>query len=337
MKVFPERLTESLQQASSLAPIYLIAGPERLLVEESCDAVRAAARQQQVSERIRLLADGRFKWHELDQSTETGSLFASTRLVEVRMPTGKPGAEGGKAIRAWLEAPRDDVLLLICDQWELAQERSAWFKAVDQAGVFVPCWTVKPERLEQWIAQRLHSRGLQADRDTARFLAARLEGNLLAAAQEVERLVLLLPGAHLTLEQVRQAVADHARFDAFRLVELVLTGQTGASLRCIRGLQEGDTAPPAVLWALGRELEIASAIANGESAQAVFKQLRVWSARQGPIRAIVHRMGAPCLNQSLATLSDLDRMAKGQAEGDFWIELERLCSALSAEAPSQAA
>ncbi|MEM7055036.1 MAG: DNA polymerase III subunit delta, partial [Pseudomonadota bacterium] len=134
MKVFPERLPETLNRAGSLVPVYLIAGPERLLVEESCDAIRRAAREQQVSERVQLAADGKFKWDELFQSTGTASLFASTRLVEVRIASGKPGNEGGKAVREWLDSPRDDILLLICDQWELAQEKSAWFKAVDQAG-----------------------------------------------------------------------------------------------------------------------------------------------------------------------------------------------------------
>src|SRR6056297_1096097 len=145
MKLYAERLPEQLSR--QLAPVYLIAGPERLIVEEAADEVRKACRARQIDERIRLTADGRFKWDELGQSTETGSLFASRRLVELRLPSGKPGTEGGKTIRQWLEDGSEDVLLLICDQWEMAQERSAWARAVDAAGVYVPAWSVKPERL----------------------------------------------------------------------------------------------------------------------------------------------------------------------------------------------
>lgn len=337
MKLFPERLPEQL--ARGPVPVYLIAGPERLLVEEASDQVRRACREQGIDERIRLTADARFDWAELGQATETGSLFASRRLVEVRLPTGKPGTEGGKTIRGWLERGSDDVLLLICDQWEMAQERSAWVKAVDSAGVYVPAWSVKPERLPGWISQRLKSRGLNAESAVSRFLAERLEGNLLAAAQEVDRLALLFPGQSLSLDAVREAVADSARFDAFRLAELVLSGQAGAALRCIRGLRESDSPPPAVLWALGRELEIALDVARRgrrEPVERVFAELRVWKSRQAPLRACVNRLGERRLEQTVGRLSRLDLLSKGQAEGSFWIELERLCAAI-AGAPQRAA
>lgn len=331
MKLFPERLPEALQRG--LAPVYLVAGSERLLVEEACDAIREAARRAGIGERIRLAAEGRFDWNELDRATETGSLFASQRLVELRLPTGKPGAEGGKVLRAWVEAGRDDVLLIICDAWELAQEKSAWFKAIDGAGVFVPCWPVKPDRLPQWIAQRIRSRGLAADEEVARFLALRLEGNLLAAAQEVDRLALLFPGRTLSLDEVREAVADSARFDGFRLAELVLGGQPGAALRCVRGLRETDAPPPAVLWALGRELEIAREVAHRsahEPIARVFSALRVWQSRQPAIQACIRRVGAARLDAAIGALGRLDRIAKGRAFGDFWVELERLCVRMAA-------
>lgn len=337
MKLFPERLGEQLGRG--LAPVYLVAGPERLLVEEAADEIRRACREHGVSERIRLTAEARFDWSELGQATETGSLFASRRLVELRLPGGKPGTEGGKTIRQWIDDARDDVLLILCDQWEMQQERSAWVKAIDAAGVYVPAWNVKPDRLPRWIAQRLKSRGLSADDAVARFLAERLEGNLLAAAQEVDRLALLFPGQRLSLDAVRQAVADNARFDAFRLAELALGGQPGAALRCVRGLNDSDTPAPAVLWALGRELEIALEVARRgrrEPVDRVFADHRVWKARQGPIRACVQRVGERRLALAMERLSRLDLVAKGQAEGDFWVELERLCVAV-ASTPARAA
>ncbi|MGK7296710.1 MAG: DNA polymerase III subunit delta, partial [Candidatus Wenzhouxiangella sp. M2_3B_020] len=292
MKLFPDRLSDQLNRG--LAPVYLVAGPERLIVEEAADEIRRACREGGVAERIRLTAEARFDWSELGQATETGSLFASRRLVELRLPTGKPGNEGGKTIRQWLEDGSDDILLIICDQWEVAQERAAWVRAIDKAGVYVPAWNVKPGQLPSWIDRRLRSRGLSAEPSVCRFLAERLEGNLLAAAQEVDRLALLFPDRRLDLDEVRAAVADNARFDAFRLTELIMVGHPGPALRCIRGLRESDSPAPAVLWAVGRELEIALALArrgHRESADRVFADHQVWKARQGPIQSCVKRNG----------------------------------------------
>jgi len=340
MKLYADRLPEQLSR--QIAPVYLIAGPERLIVEEAADEVRKACRAQRIDERIRLTGDARFKWDELGQSTETGSLFASRRLVELRLPTGKPGAEGGKVIRQWVDDQHDDVLLIICDQWELAQERSAWVKAIEKAGVYVPAWSVKPAHLPRWIAQRLRSKGLEAGNDICEFLAERLEGNLLAAAQEVDRLALLFPGSRLELDEVREAVADSARFDAFRLAELVMLGQPGAALRCVRGLRESDSPAPAVLWALGRELEIALVVARRserESPQRVFADLKVWQSRQAPIEACIRRNGPRRLETAIGRLSRLDLLSKGQVEGNFWLELERLCASIASgpRAPGRAA
>lgn len=328
MKTTPERLADQLERA--IAPIYLIAGPERLIVEEAADRVRRACRRHAIDERIRLDAEARFDWSELERATETASLFATRRLVELRLPTGKPGTEGGKALRRWVETGRDDVLLLLCDQWDAKQEKSAWFRAVEAAGVFLPARNVKPAQLPGWIGQRLRAHGLRADQSVCRFLAERLEGNLLAAAQEVERLGLLFPGASLSLEQVREAVADNARFDAFRLVELALSGQAGAALRCIRGLRESDAPQPVVVWALAREIAVMLAIVStGKPAAAVFREQGIWPARQKPIEHCMHRLGRARLERLAARLSRLDRLSKGQAAGDFWIELERFCVALA--------
>lgn len=335
MKLFAERLPEQLSR--QIAPVYLIAGPERLIVEEAADEVRKACRAQGIDERIRLTADRSFKWDELGQSTETGSLFASRRLVELRLPTGKPGPEGGKIIRQWIDDQHEDVLLILCDQWKADQERAAWVKAVEKTGVYVPAWSIKPAQLPRWIAQRLKRRGLQAERDVCDFLAERLEGNLLAAAQEVDRLALLFPESRLELGAVREAVADSARFDAFRLVELVMAGQAGAALRCIRGLRESDTPEPAVLWALGRELEIALAVSRRsrrESPQRIFAELQVWQSRQPPIEACIRRNGQRRLEAAMGRLSRLDLLSKGQVEGQFWLELERLCAGLTRATPA---
>lgn len=338
MKLFPEKLSQRLRQGLDRA--YLIAGQEPLLIEEACDAVRAAAREHGVAERLVLEADARFDWGQLGSATENNSLFASKRLVEVRMPTGKPGREGGAALREWVSRADDDILLVKCDAWDMASEKTAWVKALDSAGVYVPCWKVKPQRLPQWIAQRLSSRGMRADEAACRFLAERLEGNLLAAAQEVERLALLYPGGQVGLEQVRAAVADSARFDSFRLIELVFAGQAGAAVRCIRGLREADTPMPLIVGALARELQTIGnfqMLTRNASAGQAFSQLGIWKSRQQPVADAARRLSPEVVRQTLAQLSDLDQLSKSSGREMFWLRLERLCVALATNRPEYCA
>lgn len=333
MKVFPDRLGPALERG--LLRAYLVAGPETLLVEESSDQIRVAARQAGVTERVVLQADARFDWDRLGQATETGSLFATRRLVEVRLPSGKPGKEGGNAIRAWLDQPTDDVLFIKADAWEIASEKTVWFQAVEAEGMFVPCWSIKPHQLPKWILSRLSDRGLSVDRSGAEFLTDRLEGNVLAAAQEVERLALLYPKGHrLTLEQLKEAVSDHARFDAFRLVELIFTGQVGPALRCVRGLVEAETPMPAVVSALASELQIVAAYQarkKGQSSDQIFRELKVWPSRQGPVEAAARRLSPTDVGQAIGTLAKLDRMAKSNLSYRFWVGIERLSVAMAGE------
>jgi DNA polymerase III subunit delta len=330
MKLYPEKLSARLEQG--LDPVYLIAGQEPLLIEEACDAVRRAARAAGIGERIVIEADGRFDWSQLGASTETGSLFATQRLVEVRLPTGKPGREGGAALREFVEQGGDDVLLVKCSEWEFGNEKTAWVKSLDAAGVYLPCWKVKPQQLPDWIARRLASRGLDTDRAVAAFLAERLEGNLLAAAQEIERLALLFGHGRIDIDQVREAVADSARFDSFRLVELIFGGQAGAAVRSIRGLREADTPKPLVVGALARELQnIAAfqAMTRHMPAGQAFSELGVWKSRQQPLAAAARRLRPDTVRQALARLADLDVMSKSSRQGEFWVALERLSVGLA--------
>ena len=338
MKCFPDRLEATL--ARGVAPVYVVAGPELLLVEESCDAIRRAARQAEITERVVLEADGRFQWHELNSAGESLSLFATRRLIEVRLPTGKPGREGGAALRDWAQSEHDDLLLLKCQAWDFKSENAAWFKALDQHGVFVPCWSIKPHQLPQWIERRLRSRGLNAEESASRFLADRLEGNLLAAAQEIERLALYYErGTTLDVDRLRAAVADSARFDAFRLTELVLTAQAGAAVRCIRGLKETDTPMPMVVFALARELQVIQAVqalTATVSMNQALNQLRVWKTRQAAVSQAASRLAPSLVRQALVRLSDLDIQSKSSDKAAFWLNLERLCVALASDDPRQA-
>lgn len=334
MKLFPERLPARLEK--QLDAVYLVAGQEPLLIEEACDAIRRAARQGGVDERIVLEADARFDWQQLDSATETSSLFASRRLLEVRLPTGKPGREGGAALRERAEAAGDDVLLVKCDDWEFRNESTAWVKALEAAGLYVPCWKIKPAQLPRWIGERLRARGVSADDAACRFLAERLEGNLLAAAQEIERLALLFGKRRLDVEQVREAVADSARFDSFRLVELVFAGQAGAALRCIRGLREADTPMPLIVGALARELQTIGdfqKLSQRMPAARAFSALGVWKSRQRPIADAAGRLQPDSVRAALASLSELDALSKSRHKIEFWVRLERLTVSLATNRP----
>jgi len=334
MKIYPEKLAARLDQ--TLDKVYLVAGQEPLLIEESCDRIRAAARAAGVTERLVLEADARFDWQQIFSATETGSLFASTRLVEIRLPTGKPGRQGGAALRDWIKQDGDDILLVKCDDWALASERTAWAKALDKAGVYVPCWKIRPARLPAWISQRLAARGLRVDSQTGNFLVRRLEGNLLAADKEIERLAILYSGTQPRLEDVRAAVADSARFDSFRLVELVLARQPGPALRCIRGLLEADTAPPLVVGALARELQAVGGfqvLSKTMPARQAFSKLGVWPGRQQALAEAARTFSPSIVRQALARLSQLDEQSKSSSSDDFWVGLERLCVGLAAGRP----
>jgi DNA polymerase-3 subunit delta len=340
LKVFPDKLDGRLNRG--LDAVYLVAGPELLLVEEACDQIRAVARQAGIDERQVVNADGRFDWRELSAATESLSLFASRRIVELRLPGGKPGREGGAALREWVGAKSDDVLLIKCQAWEMASEKTAWFRALDKAGVFVPCWTVKPPRLPGWIRQRLARRGIRVDSEASTFLAERLEGNLLAAAQEIERLALLHgENVSLSLEQLREAVADSARFDSFRLTELVLTGQAGAAARCIRGLKESDTPMPMIVFALARELrliETFQTLSRNQPAAQALAALGVWRSREELVQLAARRLQPEQVSTALARLSDLDLLSKSNRRHEYWLGLERLCVGLACnELDSEAA
>jgi len=325
MKIFPDRLDRVLDQ--ELAPVYLFAGPEMLLVLEACDAVRRACRAQGIEERIVLDASGKFDWNELGLATETGSLFASRRLVELRIPNGKPGREGSTAIKNWLEGDPDDVLLISCMEWKVDSERGAWVRAIEKHGVFMPAWTIKPAHLPRWLQARARAKGLSLDNSAAAFLAELMEGNLLAAAQTIDRLALNPPpGEKLDLEGLKSAVDDHARFDAFRLSELVLLGDTARALRCCQGLKAEDVPQAMIVAALAgdlKKLQGLHAMPGNMPMEKAMTSLGIFKSKQPQFRTALDRLSPARVNNALARLSPIDQLSKGQVFGDFWQALER--------------
>ena len=341
MELKPEQLAAQVH-AGPLRPAYLIAGPEPLRVLEAADAVRAAARAQGINEREIFEAEGNQRepdWAAMEASFNAPSLFASTRLFEVRLPTGKPGTEGARAISEFCANPPGDITLLVtAGDWS-RQHGGKWSDAIARIGSVAIAWPVKPHELPGWIESRLRSRGLKADRDAVQLLADRVEGNLLAAAQEIEKLKLLSDGAAanggvLDVARMENLVADAARFDVFRLIDAAMNGQGAQVSRMIRGLRGEGEAVPALLGMVIRELQTASALARAGNLANAFKAQRVWDSKQPMYRRALQRHDAKRWDGFLAQAGRVDSIAKGRPRRglepeDAWIALERLLLAVA--------
>jgi DNA polymerase-3 subunit delta len=330
----PEQLT-SQAATSPLAPVYLIAGPELLRVLEAADAVRARARADGISEREVFDADGRdFDWGRLSSSFNAPSLFSARRLVELRLPTGKPGKEGAEVISDFCARPPSDVVLLItAGEWSKAHQ-GKWAEAVSRVGVISVAWAIKPHELGDWIERRLRSKGLRADAGAVQRLSERVEGNLLAAAQEIDKLALLADGQALDVAKMESLVADAARYDVFRLSEAAFSGQPQAVLRMLAGLRAEGEVVAALMPILIRELLLTAGLARinaaGGNLAAEMKSKGIWESRQAPFKRALQRHPDPRRwERFVAEASQIDRMAKGRAEGDPWLALERLLIALA--------
>jgi DNA polymerase-3 subunit delta len=320
-----------------LKPVYLFAGEEHLLLLEAADALRARAREMGFSERDVLDADANFDWNALAMAGASMSLFASRRLIDLRLPSGKPGKEGSASIIEFCERPPPDTILLItCTQWSKAQE-GAWVAAVEKVGVFVPMWLMKPDELPKWIAQRMASRGLKPDRAAIDALAERVEGNSLAAAQEIDKLALLHGGKPLDAPTLEDLVADSARYDVFKLIDAAFAGDAERALRILAGLRaEGEQVPALMGWVLNQLQLINRLAAASGNPGAAFRAERIWPAREGLYRKALARADRAHWEACLVQAARIDRISKGRevdhagkATGDAWREFERLLAAVA--------
>ncbi|MBT8049397.1 MAG: DNA polymerase III subunit delta [Gammaproteobacteria bacterium] len=315
--------------ARSVGRVYLIAGAEPLLVQECRDQVIRAAQQEGFAERTVHEVSQKFDWDLLAEDAASLSLFSSRKIVDIRLPTGRPGRDGSKALIEMAEAADPDVLLLVsCGHWDTSLRKSKWASVLARAGVLVEIWPIKPHELPRWIKGRMMAAGLKPEAGAIEMLADLVEGNLLAAQQEIDKLLLLEQGAKVTAEDVTRAVANSSRFDAFRLVECALQGRLDECLRVASGLKRTNVAIQAVSGALHRELTLADTVRvaarSGESESAVFGRLRIWPARQGPIRRAVNQLSEYDFGESFRALTLIDRQSKGRAPGDPWQTLDRL-------------
>lgn len=321
MKIPAEKLATHLQQ--NLAPCYFVTGDEHLLVSEALDAIREAARQRGFASRDLHVANTGFDWRQLHDSTANLSLFAERRIVELRLPTGKPGKAGGQAIVDLLENTGTDLMIIVsAPKLDGNGQASKWAKALTAKGVSVAIWPVGLRELPAWIAERMRRAGLQPDRDAVAMIADRVEGNLLAAGQEIEKLRLLLGAGKVTAAEVASAVANSSRYDVFKLVDAALTGDGRRAIKVLDGLQSEGVEPVIVVWALTRELrtlaKLADAIGSGMDLSASMQKAGVWRNRQALVRGCVSRHVPGEFHRLLKSAGAADLAAKGQSLADPW-------------------
>jgi len=332
MELRPDRLERQLA-SEPLRPVYLVAGGEPLLVQEAADAIRARARAQGFNEREVLDAEGSFDWNALTMGVAALSLFATQRLFDLRLPTGKPGKDGSEAIQAYCANPPPDTVLLVTAQDWSKSHAGKWSEAIARAGHVVPVWPVKPHELLDWLGKRLHQRGLAASPAAVAMLAERVEGNLLAAAQEVDKLALLSPGTALDEDAMARFVADSARFDVFKLVESALAGDALRASRMLRALRAEGEQVPGLLPILAMEIlrlgQLARVAADGGNVMSAMREARVWESKQALYRRAIDRHPAARWEIFVGEAGRIDRIAKGRDTGDAWLSLERLLVAMA--------
>ena len=312
-----------------LKAVYVVYGDEPLLVIEAADAIRAAARRKGFDEREVLTAISGFNWNELHLATGNMSLFGGRQLIDLRIPTGKPGREGGKAIQDYCARPSPDALLLVTlPGLDWSEEKATWLKALTEAGVAVKLIPPNLAELPAWIAGRLRRQQQKAGNDALHFIAERVEGNLLAAHQEIQKLALLYPAGELSLQQIQEAVLNVARYDLDGLREALLSGDVARLTRTLDGLQQEGEAPPLVLWAMTEEVralaQVKAGQKQGQPVDALLKEARVWGARQSLFKRALPRVKEAAANAALEDAARIDRMIKGIGGGDVWTEFLRL-------------
>lgn len=333
MQLKGEQLGAHLER--ELRPLYVLYGDEPLLVLEAADAIRAKARQQGFSEREVLTVLPQFDWGQLLAAGGNLSLFGDKKLIDLRIPGGKPGKDGSAALQQWCQNLSSDTLLLITlPELDWREEKAAWFTTLVNAGVALKLNAPPLLELPSWIAGRLRRQQQTVDMDGLKFIAERVEGNLLAAHQEIQKLGLLYPAGKLSLEQVRDAVLNVARYDLDGLREALLAGDVARLTRTLDGLMQEGEAPPLVLWAMSEEIRalctIRAGLDAGRPLDQLLKDAKVWGPRQVAVKKALQRLSTAALEGALRHAGKIDQLAKGIGQGNLWEEFLRLGLRLAA-------
>ncbi len=332
MRLAANQLNQHLQ--NNLAPLYVLVGDEPLAQSECLDAIRAAARNACADERTSLIVERNFNWQQIQQFGQAMSLFSSLRVLEIHIPSGKPGVDGGKALTELANhLIPDTTVMIVLPSLEREAKNSAWFGALQNASTLIELNEITPTQLPNWLSSRLAAQNQSTDTTSLAFIAHQVEGNLLAAHQEIQKLGLLYPAGEISADAVREAVLNVSRFDAFQLGEAVLAGDAERTSRILQGLQdEGENAVAVMnplMWVLRPLVRIKQAEARGENIVNAMTNARIYGDRQSLVKRALARLSLRQLEAALQKLCDIDKTAKGVMQGDAWLELSRLCFGLA--------
>ncbi|GGD75818.1 DNA polymerase III subunit delta [Lacimicrobium alkaliphilum] len=328
MQLYPNRLADSLNKG--LQAFYLIFGDEPQQQMECIQAIRDQAKAMEFDERQSLTVDTGFNWNRLVEASQTLSLFSSRQMIELELPTGKPGAEGAKVLQSLAQSPNPDVLILLHGgRIGKDVQNTKWFKSLDKQGVYIPCYPLEGQHLNRWISERLNHLGIQAFPELVRLLSDYCEGNLLAARQEIEKLALIYPSGQLTLEQAEKAIVDQSRFTVFQLIDVLLEGNPQRAVKMLYRLETEGIEPTIVLWALVREWQtlksLQHAVSQGISLQSLWNKHRIWRNRQSLYQQALQRLNNDQLSQMADKLSHFDQAIKQSSVPRPYVELCHLC------------
>lgn len=320
--------------AKTLAGLYVLVGDEPLAQSECLDNIRYAARKAGADERNSFIVERNFNWQQINQFAQALSLFSSLRILEIVIPSGKPGVDGGKAlIELSANLIPDTTTIIVLPSLERDAKNSAWFGALQKSAVVIDLKEISPAQLPQWLAARLALQNQTTDAVSLAFIAHQVEGNLLAAHQEIQKLALLYPAGEISHEAIREAVLNVSRFDAFQLGDAVMAGDTVRVTAILQGLQdEGENAVAVMnplMWVLRPLLRIKQAEARNENIMSAMTNARIYGDRQALVKRALSRLSLRQLEAALQKLCDIDKTAKGMMQGDAWLELSRLCFGLS--------
>ncbi len=318
----------------TLASLYVLVGDEPLAQSECLDSIRHAARKAGADERNSFIVERNFNWQQINQFAQALSLFSSLRILEIVIPSGKPGIDGGKALTELASnLIPDTTTVILLPTLERDAKNSAWFAALQKAAIVIDLKEISPAQLPQWLAARLALQNQTTDAISLAFIAHQVEGNLLAAHQEIQKLALLYPAGEISHEAVREAVLNVSRFDAFQLGDAVLAGDTSRVAAILQGLQdEGENAVAVMnplMWVLRPLLRIKQAEARNENITSAMTNARIYGDRQALVKRAIGRLSLRQLEAALQKLCDIDKTAKGMMQGDAWLELSRLCFGLA--------
>ncbi|MGV6853286.1 MAG: DNA polymerase III subunit delta [bacterium] len=309
--------------------VFVVGGEEPLLIEESADLVRDYAKQQGFLERTVLSVDGQFKWNSLHEQSDNLSLFASAKLLDVRLPKGKPGREGSKALSEFIERLDDQTrLLVVCHDWANKDTKGKWVKTLEANGLMQYVWKVSLDQFPRWLHNRMNEVGVYLDEAAKQFLVEHVEGNLLAADQELRKLKMLYGSDAITRETLEGIIGDSSRFDPYLLADYCISGELKRSLRIINSLEKEGVSTVPVQWALDNRIrlmyELKKSQENHQNPSAIYQRSMVWKSRQAAMSKSARRMSSHHWQSLLIQCEETEKIIKGKIRLDGWKNLRKL-------------